>query len=111
MHWLLSIGIALTLSSLLLWWISRQLRRRTGIPTGRVIYSDTRGWQECPKPLYAASVNLTGKPDYLVQKWNYVLPVEIKSSMTTTVRPPRSESASRPSIRFFRPWALGLSRM
>jgi CRISPR-associated exonuclease Cas4 len=24
-------------------------------------------------------VNLAGKPDYLVQRWNYVLPVEVKS--------------------------------
>jgi CRISPR-associated exonuclease Cas4 len=80
MHWLFFAALALILSSLLLWWVSRRLRHRTGLPGGRMIYTDTRTWRQCPEPLYAASVNLTGKPDYLVQKWNYVLPVEVKSS-------------------------------
>jgi CRISPR-associated exonuclease Cas4 len=66
--------------SLILWWISRRLRLGTGMPGGRVIYTDTRAWRECPKPLYASHVNLAGKPDYLVKKWKYVLPVEVKSS-------------------------------
>jgi CRISPR-associated exonuclease Cas4 len=39
-----------------------------------------RRWHDCPEPLYAASLNLAGKPDYLIHKWNYVLPVEVKSS-------------------------------
>ena len=46
------------------------------------MYSDTRHWRECPDVLYAASANLTGKPDYLVQKWQYVIPVEVKSGRT-----------------------------
>jgi CRISPR-associated exonuclease Cas4 len=81
MRWLLPTGVALVLASILLWWVSRRLRRRAGLPAGRVIYSDTRTWRQCPEPLYAASVNLTGKPDYLIQKWNYVLPVEVKSTV------------------------------
>jgi CRISPR-associated exonuclease Cas4 len=44
-----------------------------------VVYSDTRSWRECPDPLYAPSINLRGKPDYLVQKLRYVIPVEVKS--------------------------------
>ena len=60
-------------------WSAGQLRRRAGLPGGRVVYSDTRAWRECPDPLYASSVNLTGKPDYLVQKLRYVIPVEVKS--------------------------------
>jgi CRISPR-associated exonuclease Cas4 len=80
MYWLLVTGLGLALTSLLLWWAVRGLRRRTGMPGGRVIYSDTRTWRPCPEPLYAASVNLSGKPDYLVKKWNYYLPVEVKSS-------------------------------
>ena len=89
MPWLLFVGVGLALMGLLLWWVSRQLRRRSGLPAGRVIYSDTRTWRQCPDPLYAASVNLTGRPDYLVQKWNYVLPVEVKSS-TAPAEPYRS---------------------
>jgi CRISPR-associated exonuclease Cas4 len=78
--WLLLTGLGLLLASLFLMWVTRQLRLRTGLPAGRVVYSDTRAWHECPDPLYAPSVNLAGKPDYLVQRWNYVLPVEVKSS-------------------------------
>ena len=79
MNWLPIGGVALLASSLLLLWASRRLRRRAGLPAGRVIYSDTRTWQPCPDPLYAPSVNLAGKPDYLVMRWKYVIPVEVKS--------------------------------
>ena len=64
----------------MLFWLSGWLRRRAGMPAGRVIYSDMRTWRNCPEPLYDSEINLTGKPDYLVQKLRYVLPVEVKSS-------------------------------
>ncbi len=72
-------AVGLLLVGLALFWAAGLLRRRAGIPGGRVVYSDTRAWRECPDPLYAPSVNLRGKPDYLVQKLRYVIPVEIKS--------------------------------
>jgi len=84
MDWLLVGGIALLVASLLLLSGSRRLRRRAGLPAGRVVYSDTRTWQACPDPLYAPSVNLAGKPDYLVKRWKYVLPVEVKSCPAPT---------------------------
>lgn len=80
LNWLLLAGLALLLAGVLLVWGSRRLRSRAGLPAGRVVYSDMRTWRECPEPLYAPSANLAGKPDYLVQRWNYVLPVEVKSS-------------------------------
>lgn len=76
--WLFA-GAGLLLISMLLLWTAHQLRRRTALPAGRVIYADTRAWQECPQPLFASSANLAGKPDYLVKKWTYVIPVEVKS--------------------------------
>jgi CRISPR-associated exonuclease Cas4 len=79
MSWLLLGGLGLLATGLVLLWVSWHLRRRAGMPVGRVIYSDTRAWRECPEPLYAPSVNLAGKPDYLVQRWKYVLPIEVKS--------------------------------
>jgi CRISPR-associated exonuclease Cas4 len=72
-------GIILLLIGLLLLWASRHLRRRAGLAPGHVIYSDTRSWQESPDPLYAPEVNLAGKPDYLIQRWRIVLPVEVKT--------------------------------
>ena len=79
MTWILIGGVSLLVLGILLLWASRHLRRRAGLPAGRLVYSDTGTWQECPEPLYASSVNLTGKPDYLVKRWRYVIPVEVKS--------------------------------
>lgn len=89
MNWLLWGGIGGLLAAILLWWVSSRLRKQSGLPTGRVIYSDTRTWRECPEPLYASSLNLAGKPDYLILKWNYTLPVEVKSA-PAPVEPYRS---------------------
>lgn len=82
-------GLGGLLGALLFWWAATRLRKQSGLPAGRVIYSDMRTWSECPEPLYAPSLNLTGKPDYLIRKWNQVLPVEVKSS-PAPVEPYRS---------------------
>jgi CRISPR-associated exonuclease Cas4 len=79
MDGVLWLGAGLLLVGLVLLWAGRQLRQRAGMPKGRVIYSDTRRWKECAEPLYDPEINLTGKPDYLVEKWRYVIPVEVKS--------------------------------
>jgi CRISPR-associated exonuclease Cas4 len=54
-------------------------RKEAGIPAGRIIYSDTRGWGKVEKPLYSSELELTGKPDYLVQQNGRIIPVEVKS--------------------------------
>ena len=77
----LGIGAALLLAAALaLLWLSGALRRRAGMPVGRIVYSDTRQWQSGAEPLYAPSANLTGRPDYLVRRWNRFIPVEVKST-------------------------------
>jgi CRISPR-associated exonuclease Cas4 len=63
-----------------LYWLGRRSRAETGLPIGRVIYSDTRGWQAAPKPLFSRAHRLTGKPDYLVQQGSTIIPVEVKSA-------------------------------
>jgi CRISPR-associated exonuclease Cas4 len=67
-------------AALILLWLSGSLRRRAGMPAGRLVYSDTRQWQPLAEPLYAPSANLTGRPDYLVRRWNHTIPVEVKST-------------------------------
>ena len=62
----------------LMW--SRAVRSGAGLPSGRVIYSDTRAWGPVEKPLYSATYRLAGKPDYLVKDGRSVVPVEVKSS-------------------------------
>ena len=54
-------------------------RKETGLPAGRIIYTDTRGWGKVEKPLFYPALELTGKPDYLVQQNGKIIPVEVKS--------------------------------
>lgn len=78
MTWL---GLIALLLSLILFWVSRQQRRHAGLPGGRVIYADTRAWgTPLEKPLYDAFLGLTGKPDYLIQDGDQIIPVEVKST-------------------------------
>lgn len=71
---LLLLGLAL-----LLWFLAQRARRATGLPAGRVVYADTRGWGRLEKPLFSSRLQLTGKPDYLVRADGGYVPVEVKS--------------------------------
>jgi CRISPR-associated exonuclease Cas4 len=64
---------------LLLLWLARRGRVRSGLPQGRVVYSDTGGWGRLERPLFSREFLLTGKPDYLVADGADVIPVEVKS--------------------------------
>jgi CRISPR-associated exonuclease Cas4 len=55
------------------------------LPGGRIIYTDTSRWGPVEKPLYAADIGLTGKPDYLVKLGSSIIPVEVKSSRSGQV--------------------------
>jgi CRISPR-associated exonuclease Cas4 len=65
--------------ALLVWLLAQRARQATGLPAGRVVYTDTRGWGRPEKPLFSARWQLTGKPDYLVRAGDGYLPVEVKS--------------------------------
>jgi len=73
-------AIFLILVAVVLLWQSGRAQKASGLPGGRVIYTDTRAWGDrVEKPLYDASLGLTGKPDYLVEKGGRYIPVEVKS--------------------------------
>jgi CRISPR-associated exonuclease Cas4 len=76
---MLYLALALFLLAIFLLWQASRQRKATGLPGGRVIYTDTRGWGKLEKPLYYAALELTGKPDYLIQQNGQVIPVEVKS--------------------------------
>ncbi len=76
---MLYLALALIFSALFLLWRSGRTRREAGLPGGRVIYTDTRAWGKPEKPLYAPTIGLTGKPDYLVEQNGKIIPVEVKS--------------------------------
>jgi CRISPR-associated exonuclease Cas4 len=92
--------IYLLLSSFILFLIafsayfaSRRAARLTGLPSGRLIYSDTgnpvaalgpiikneRGIKQ-ERPLVSQAYGLTGRPDYLVRTTEGIVPVEAKST-------------------------------
>ena len=77
---IIPIVVILIFLALILFGISRLLSKRTGIPNGRIIYSDPGVWKKTHKPLYDASIGLTGKPDYLIKKGDRIIPAEVKSS-------------------------------
>lgn len=80
---LLWVAVILAAAAIGLWLLGWRQRRQAGLPPGRVIYSDTRTWGALEKPLYDPLLNLTGKPDYLVEEGEHLIPVEVKSA-----RPP-----------------------
>lgn len=63
---------------------SERKRKSIGLPRGRVIYSDTGSWGEVDKPFYDRHLGLTGKPDYLVEAGEKLIPVEVKSARAPT---------------------------
>jgi CRISPR-associated exonuclease Cas4 len=69
----------LILSGILLFWISTRQRRSTGLPAGRLIYSDHKQWGKIETALYDPTYNLTGKPDFIVESNRGLIPVEVKS--------------------------------
>jgi CRISPR-associated exonuclease Cas4 len=71
---------------LLLLWLSRRGRIRSGLPQGRVVYTDTGGWGRLERPLFSRQFLLTGKPDYLVADGADVIPVEVKSRRAPALR-------------------------
>ena len=77
---LLPLAIVLFLFALLLFWQAGRRQKAAGLPGGRVISSDTHQWGPVSEPLYDPHHGLTGKPDYLVQQGNYLIPIEVKSS-------------------------------
>ena len=73
------IAIFCLIIAVMLFIIAARQRKQAGIPAGRIIYTDTSRWGKVEKPLYSQSLRLTGKPDYLVDQGQQVIPVEVKS--------------------------------
>lgn len=70
-------GLLLTLATVALV-LAARLRQRHGIPGGKVVYSDTGAGGVPTKALYSPRYDLTGKPDYLVETKDGLVPVEVK---------------------------------
>lgn len=73
--------IMLLLACLLLvlaWW----LRRGTGVPWAPLRYDDASGWQQPRRPFVSHRYGVVGKPDYVVQMRDGLIPIEAKPTRT-----------------------------
>jgi CRISPR-associated exonuclease Cas4 len=77
--WLIGVGlVAAVFAVVLLAWAAR-LRTSTGLPSGRVVASDTGALRERRgKRLYSQTYGLSGAPDYLIETAEGIIPVELK---------------------------------
>jgi CRISPR-associated exonuclease Cas4 len=71
--------IVFIILAVLLFYLAYRQRKKAGIPSGRVIYSDASQWKKVEKPLFDKEIRLAGKPDYLVHRGKRILPIEVKS--------------------------------
>jgi CRISPR-associated exonuclease Cas4 len=93
MSWLGLIFIALLVATIAAHLLAKRATLQTGLPSGKVIYSDTgfaigklgplttdEYGQKLEKPLISKRYGVVGRPDYLVQTDEGIIPVEIKSA-------------------------------
>jgi CRISPR-associated exonuclease Cas4 len=78
----LYLGLTFLMIAFVLFYISGRQRRASGLPGGRVVYTDTRAWGAIEKPLFDLQLGLTGKPDYLIEQNGKLIPVEVKTGRT-----------------------------
>lgn len=95
MIWLVILIALLLTVALAAWGVSRLELKRSGLPRGRLLYSDTgfalgrmggitlndEGERQ-EKALASRRYGLTGRPDYLIETRDGIVPVEVKSAMS-----------------------------
>jgi CRISPR-associated exonuclease Cas4 len=81
---IISAAVLLLLGILLLWILDRQSKRFGALAHNRV-YQDVP--EQPGRILYAKTLNLCGKPDYIIKKDGVYIPVEEKPRTQTPVAP------------------------
>lgn len=76
---MLTFGVCLVGLALLVGGLGWLLRRRASLPDGAVVYEDMSDVVRSP-PLSAPHYGLIGRPDYLIRREGFLLPVEVKSA-------------------------------
>jgi CRISPR-associated exonuclease Cas4 len=88
----LSLAIAFLLA-LLVWVHAGRRIARSGVPAGRVISQDADRRRALHRPLVSLRYGLAGKPDYLVETTEGLVPVELKSRDSPRSGPYASDTA------------------
>jgi CRISPR-associated exonuclease Cas4 len=71
--------LAFLLFGLGLLWMARRRLSEAGLPPGRVVYIDMERFGRLERSLYDPRTDLSGRPDYLVDIGDGIVPVEVKS--------------------------------
>ena len=66
---------------------SLTLQKESGLPGGKLIYTDTKEWGDSDEVLFDSSIGLSGKPDYLIrmiskQFVQFIIPHSVKKKET-----------------------------
>lgn len=85
----MQVVVVLILVALAVLILAVRLRAASGLPIGRVIYSDTGAWSRNERSLVSHRYGLVGKPDYLIQERGRIIPVEVKSGAAPRDGQPR----------------------
>jgi CRISPR-associated exonuclease Cas4 len=83
MEFLFVLAVVLFICGVGLILLASYRQKKSGLPAGRIIYTDTSQWQKIESPLFDSELQLTGKPDYLVENQDGIIPIEIKSGRGT----------------------------
>ena len=74
-------GLLLLILGLILWFISRNQQKSSGLPKGELLYSDNNVLQSVPEVLHDSELELVGRPDYVIRDdAGFLIPVELKSA-------------------------------
>ena len=86
------LAIAFVLA-LIVWVHAGRQMARSGIPEGRLVSQDSDRRHDVHRPFVSLRHGLTGKPDYLVETTEGLVPVELKSRGSFRASPYASEIA------------------
>ncbi len=76
----LLLGVGLLALAYWFWQRGRYEREVTGMPAGKIVYEDMDYGQPPEGPLISKKWRLVGKPDYLLESEDGLIPVEVKSA-------------------------------
>lgn len=75
---LLGLSLLALLAAVLLAVRAGRGQTASGLPSGQLVYADTAQWSAVAQPYFSPRYRLTGKPDYLVDSREGLIPVEVK---------------------------------
>lgn len=73
-------AVILIAAAFFVYLLSINLKKSSGLPEGRVVFSDSHKRDQTGGILFDKSIGLAGNPDYIVKKGKEIIPVEVKSN-------------------------------